>query len=520
MKNLHMFGLGEANSLFLYQQKPSHNPGDIAYTDNGEKKVRESSTKEIEDGTGSIENNKKEVKKPWDTASQNILRKELAKEIEEAEAAGITIDAVIAKAGNTLGQIAFGMKNVENGANVGWGTEVVYIDKDKKEANRVVLAKANALKPGWRVSIKKNAEETVYIEVIMDTETTAAQLIELKDKVTKNIESDKEEAPVETEAPAETEAPLETEAPVEEEKEEEKEEGEPGGKELIDQDDAFLEAFTDQLVNSSLASAQINEDRVAGLAERGHENPMVKNGKVRVQNGHFLPGWKKTIVYKVKGAEVSTREWLDSVGREDMTEDAFEAFVNKPENIKKIQEKINKKTNVIQTMGSKEEGKEVVHIDDGGVSPEVVVPEQSEEVKEPSKRAIRLAKRILKGAKDKVKTKLFAQLEEDNIDMSVEEFVAEIQKNLPKTEEEVKTEEVITPDKASVPEKAEEVVAEEAVPLEEVKEPSKKAIRLAERILKGAKDKVKTKLRDQLKKENIDMSVEEFLKKIQEDKEK
>jgi hypothetical protein len=68
--------------------------------------------------------------------------------------------------------------------------------------------------------------------------------------------------------------------------------------------------------------------------------------------------------------------------------------------------------------------------------------------------------------------------------------------------------------------KTEEVVAEEAVPLEEVKEPSKKAIRLAERILKGAKDKVKTKLRDQLKKENIEMSVEEFLEKIKEDQEK
>ncbi len=217
MKNLYAFGSADRWGRFLYQNKPSYSPGDVAYEENGEKKIRESGKVEIDEGKGIIRDSecKKEVKTPWDTESQNKLLNALAQEIQK----GGNFEAVIAKSGDTLGQIAFAVRKVEKAkaeadqnsfAKIGWGTEVQYLNADMTPAGEPMpLAKANALKPEWKVLFKEVDGKT-RIEVVMDTGTTKAQLDALKDAVTKNIECDKNGKPVEKSAegdPKPTEKP-------------------------------------------------------------------------------------------------------------------------------------------------------------------------------------------------------------------------------------------------------------------------------------------------------------------------
>ena len=182
-----MFGLGEVNSRFLYQQKPSYSPGDVADADGNV--LRKSDEVAIEDGKGPIRDSEcdKEVKTPWDTNSQNKLLNALATEIKK----GGEVDMIIAKAGNTIGQIAFGMEKAGKATDINWGTKVQYLNADLTPAgDPMPLSEANALKPEWKVRLRQVDGKT-QVEVIMDTGTTQKQLDALKNKVTKNIECDK-----------------------------------------------------------------------------------------------------------------------------------------------------------------------------------------------------------------------------------------------------------------------------------------------------------------------------------------
>jgi hypothetical protein len=200
MKNLNAFGSGDSWGRFLYKQggAPSYNPGNVVDPDGNE---QESSKVTIPDGTGNIGkgecDKKRNVETPWDTESQNTLLRSLATEIQK----GGNVDTIIAKAGNTLGEISFAMRKAEkvkdeadrtSFAKIGWGTEVQYFDAEgNKSGEAMPLAKANALKPEWKVLFKEVDGKTV-IEVYMDTKTTAAQLDSLREKITKNIECDKD----------------------------------------------------------------------------------------------------------------------------------------------------------------------------------------------------------------------------------------------------------------------------------------------------------------------------------------
>ena len=200
MKKINTFGSGDSLGRFLYKVggAPSYNPGNVVDPDGNE---QDSVKVSIPDGKGIIGKgeceNKRNIDTPWDTESQNTLLRSLATEIQK----GGNVETIIAKAGNTLGEIAFAMRRAEKTKTeaeqtsfnkIGWGTEVQYFDVDgTAQGEAMPLAKAHALRPEWKVLFKEVDGKTT-IEVYMDTKTTAAQLDALRAKVTKNIKCDEE----------------------------------------------------------------------------------------------------------------------------------------------------------------------------------------------------------------------------------------------------------------------------------------------------------------------------------------
>jgi len=371
MKNLNMFGSGDSWGRFLYQQ---YSPGNRVTAD-GE---QESDKITIAEGTGNIGegecDNKREVATPWDTPSQNKLLNALATEIQK----GGNVEAIIAKAGNTLGQIAFGMKKAGKGADIGWGTKVQYFDAElNPQGEPMALAEANALKPEWKVLFKEaevDGKTVTKIEVIMDTETTEAQLDALRNKVTKNIECDEKGKPIVTEDEEDEEVITEDEEPVVEDELVEEEETE--DEEVVDISNVetaedlealpedvknkILDSFWKQLKDDLTVKNKLNTDRSRALYDRGDAEPMFvlkENGKLKVrrQKGHFFPGGKKLVDFFKKeeavDVEIPLNEWLTAQGFENLPVGEFSKFLNTVPSMKYIQLKAQE----LDFVGSMEE---------------------------------------------------------------------------------------------------------------------------------------------------------------------